>query len=143
MERIPTTNGIVRCSRAHGANERAENIAIAAHFAEKYGHEIDLLPRLHNRKMPDAYNKTLNVEQEYKTNKKPTKGAIDNELRKAGRQANHIILHIVSNITDDLLMRGIKGRVKQRPNIETVTVVKGGDDKAYARAQILDKNFAL
>ena len=143
MERIPTKNGVVRCSKAHGANERAENIAIATHFAEKYGHEIDLLPRSNVKKCADAYNKTLGIEQEYKTNKTPTKGAVDTMLRKAGRQANHIILHIVSDITDDLLARGIKGRVKQKPTIETVTVVKGGNDTAYARPQILDKNFAL
>lgn len=50
MERIPTSNGVVRCSKAHGADERAENIAIATYFAEKYGHEIDLLPRSHLKK---------------------------------------------------------------------------------------------
>ena len=138
MERIPTKNGVVRCSKAHGANERAANIAIAKYFAEKYGHEIELLPRIYNKKSPDAYNKTLGVEQEYKTNKTPTFSAIDTELRKASKQANHIVLHIRSDISDSLLKSGIKGRVRQKGAIETVTILRGGKDITYTRAQILD-----
>ncbi len=91
MERIPTKKGVVRCSKAHGADERAENIAIATHFAEKYGYEIDLLPRLYKIKTADTYNKTLGVEQEYKTNKVPTYCAITTELRKACKQRLRIM----------------------------------------------------
>jgi len=143
MEKIPTKNGIVRCSSAHGANERAENIAIARHFAEKYGHEIELLPRSNVKKSADAYNKTLGIEQEYKTNRTPTYSAINKELKRASRQANHIVLHILSGISDDLLKRGIKGRVACKKSIETVTVLKGEADKTYTRAQILSSSFNL
>jgi CRISPR/Cas system-associated protein Csx1 len=143
MERIPTTNGVVRCSKAHGANERAENIAIARHFAEKYGHEIDLLPRSNDKKTADAYNRTLGIEQEYKVNRTPTYNAINKELRKASRQASHIVLHILSAISDDLLKEGIKGRVRQKETIEAVTILRNGVDKTYTRAQILGSDFTL
>ena len=143
MEVIPTKNGVVRCSEAHGANEKAENIAIATHFAEKYGHEIDLLPRSNVRKVADVYNKTLGIEQEYKTNMTPTYGAITTELRKASQQANNIVLHIQSDISEDLLKRSIRGRVAYKKSIEAVTVLRGGEDKTYTRTQILDKDFAL
>jgi hypothetical protein len=143
MERIPTTSGVVRCSKAHGADERAENIAIARHFAEKYGHEIDLLPRSNRSKCADAYNRTLGVEQEYKTNKTPTYSAVNKELKRASQQANHIVLHIQSDISDDLLKRAIKGRVAFKKSIETVTVLKNRVDKMYTRAQILHSGFEL
>jgi hypothetical protein len=143
MERIPTTNGVVRCSRAHGANERAENIAIAKHFAEKYGHEIDLLPRSNDKKTADAYNRTLGIEQEYKVNKTPTTTAIDTALKKASRQASHIVLHVLSDISDDLLKRGIKGRIVYTKGIKSVTVLRNSMDKTYTRAQILDSCFNL
>jgi hypothetical protein len=143
MERIPTKNGVVRCSREHGENERVENIAIATHFAEKYGHEIDLLPRSHKIRTADAYNITLGVHQEFKTNNVPTYTAIDTALRKASKQANHIVLHILSDISDDFLKAGIKGRVMRQAAIEVVTTLRNGEDKTYTRAQILSKNFAL
>ncbi len=117
MEKIPTKNGVVRCSKLYGTNERAENIAIATHFAEKYGHEIDLLPC--------------------------TYGAITTELKKASRQASHIVLHILSDISDELLSRSIKGRVSFTKGIETVTVLKDDVDKTYARAQIVRPDFTL
>jgi hypothetical protein len=142
-ETVPTEKGVVRVSKAHNKNEKADNIVIAKYYANKKGHEIDLLPILQNQPSPDAFNKTLNIHQEYKTNKKPSKGAIDNELRSAGRQSGNIVLHIQSEITDELLVRGIKGRVNQKQNIETVSVIKNGKDKTYTREQILKKDFAL
>ena len=141
METIPTTRGVVRCSDAHGANERAENIAIAKYFAEKYGYEIDLLPVAFNEVSADVYNKTLNIKQEYKTNRTPTKGAIDNVLRKASFQAKHIVLHVQSDIPNDQLRRGIKGRVKWAKSIQTVTILRGGQDKTYTRKEILHDDF--
>ncbi len=141
METIPTKRGVVKCSRAHGANERAENIAIAKHFAEKHGQEIELLPRAFNKKTPDAYNKTLGVEQEFKVNKTPTKSAIDNELRKAGLQANHIVLSVESDIPSDQLKRGVKGRIKWAKNIEALTIVRNGKDRTYTREEILSDGF--
>jgi len=143
MERIPTTNGTVMCSSGQGANEREENIAIATHFAEAHGHEIHLLPRAHNMKTADAYNKTLGVEMEFKTNRTPTKGAIDNELKAASKQANHVVLCVDSAISDFNLRNGIKGRVTQAKNIETVTVLRHGKDTTYTRTQILEPGFEL
>lgn len=142
-EIIPTKKGIIRCSAAHGRDEKAKNIIIAKYFAETHGHEIELLPRSNSHKCADVYNKTLGIEQEYKTNEKPTKNAIDNEIRDASKQADNIVIYVNSGIDDDLLKRGIKGRVKWAANIQSVTIVKDGQDKTYTRDMIISKGFEL
>ena len=142
-ETIDTENGILRVSSMHGKDERAENINIAAHFTNKYGHEIDLLARVEGKKTADAFNKSLGYEQEYKTNRKATKGAIDSEIRDASKQANHIVLKINSGISEELLERGIKGRVNQEPHIESITIIRNNNDQKFTREQIMNKKFKL
>ncbi|HON53334.1 MAG TPA: hypothetical protein P5243_04390 [Bacteroidales bacterium] len=130
-------------SSLHGKNEREENIVIAKYFAEKYNEKIDLLKNHHNKSSADAFNHSKNEFQEYKTNKKPTKSAIDNELRKGANQSKHIIIHINSEISDDNLLRGIKGRVTQKMNIEKITIIRNNQDKTYLREEIMQKGFKL
>lgn len=142
-ETIETENGVLRISSLHGISERADNINIATHYANKYGHEIDLLGRIEGKKTADALNKTLGYEQEYKTNRKPTKSAIDNEIRDASKQAKNIVIRIDSKISIENLERGIKGRVNQEPNIESVSILKKNNDKLYTREQILSRDFKL
>jgi hypothetical protein len=140
---IPTTNGRVRYHILHGEHERADNLNIAKYFAEKYGHKIDLLPIDNRRASADAYNHTLGVKQEYKVNRKPTKSAIDNEIRSAKKQADHIVILILSNIAANSLRNGIQDRVCRSATIQTVTVIWQGRDKMYSREQILRQDFSL
>lgn len=142
-EVIPTKRGRVTCARGHGEKERAENIKIATYFAEKYGQQIELLPRAFDTKTADVYNATLGVEQEYKTNRTPTKGAIDNEIRKACTQAPNVVLRIESGISDEELRRGIRGRVNREKQLETLTIIRNGEDKTYTREQIMAEEFTL
>lgn len=139
---IPTTKGRVRMHCDHGADEAEENIGIASYFANKYGEEIDLIPNKQNEKSADAYNRTKGYEQEYKRNLTSTKNAIDTELRKAAKQASHIVLEIQSDIDFELLGRGIRGRVFQA-NIEEVIVIYNKKDAVYSRAEILSKGFTM
>lgn len=72
-----------------------------------------------------------------------TKSAIDNEIRAASKQADHIVINVNSDINDVTLIRGIKGRVNQEKNIKSLTVIRKGNDKTYNRSDIMNKRFTL
>lgn len=84
----------------------------------------------------------VGYKQEYKVNFKPTKGAIDNELRKAARQAKHVVIRIDSSIDLLDLTRGIKGRVSQS-EIQEVIVIFNGKDLFLSREAILSNGFLI
>ena len=139
---IPTTKGKIRIHSTHGLAESEENISIAKYLAERHGHRIDLLPNPDNEKSADSFNYTLGYTQEYKVNSKPTKGAIDNALRKASKQATHIVLRIDSSISFSDLTRGIRGRVSQS-SIEEIMVIRDGKEVILTREVILSKGFNM
>lgn len=87
------------------------------------GHNILLLKILNipNIKNPDA--DIDGVSFEFKHNHKPTKSAIDNELRKAFKQADNIVLHILSDISSNELCRAIVGRLKQTENANMLWII--------------------
>lgn len=140
---VPTKNGRVRIHEKHGKGETAENVSVASYFAERYGHEVDLLPNPSHEKSADVFNRTLGIEQEYKVNSKPTKGAIDNEVRSAAKQADNIVLRIDSEITFEDLRNGIRGRVNRCINVNSVTIIRGNRDVTYTREQILGIGFKI
>ena len=140
---IQTKEGKVRISSNHGKNEAEENIEIATHLADRHKYEIDLIANDDNKVTPDSFNKSLNIYQEYKVNKTPTISAIDNEIRAAKRQADNIVLSVKSDISDGLLRRGIQNRVRLSENIESITVIRNGRDKTYAREDILKNDWTL
>lgn len=139
---IPVKNGKVRIHPDHGIKEAEENISIAKYLAEKYGYRIDLLPNPNNEKSADSLNHTLGYKQEYKVNSNPTKGAIDNALRKAALQANHVVLRIDSSIDLIDLTRGVKGRVKQS-EIQGIIIIFKGKDLFLTRDAILSNGFQI
>lgn len=140
---VETDKGSVRVSALHGSGEKENNLYIAKYLANKHGYDIDLLPVIEGKKTADSFNRTLNLQQEYKTNKKPTKGAIDSELRDASKQADHVVIRITSGISDNDLLRGIKGRVNQEENVKSVTIIRNGNDHTYNREDIMKKDFNL
>lgn len=142
-ENIETEKGSVRVSVLHGAAERESNLITAKYLANTHGYDIELLPVVSNKKTADSFNKTLNQKQEYKTNIIASKGAIDNEIRDAARQADHIVIRVTSGINDNDLQRGIKGRVNQEKSIKSITVIRNGKDKSYTRDDIMKKDFNL
>lgn len=140
---IPTKKGLVRIHENHGKEETAENVSVASYFAEKYGHEVDLLPNPSHGKSADVFNRTLGIEQEYKVNYKPTKSAIDNEVRSTAKQADNIVLRIDSKITLEDLRNGIRGRLSRCINVKSVTIIRDNKDATYTREQILGIGFKI
>ncbi|MDR0558972.1 MAG: hypothetical protein LBG92_02275, partial [Prevotellaceae bacterium] len=140
---VETQNGKIQVSSLHGKNEKRENIEIASYFANKYGHEIELLAKSNESKSPDVFNKTLNIEQEYKRNSKATVSALDNELRDAAKQADNIVFDIRSEISDGDLKKGIQDRARRCKNLKTVTVIRNGEDKTYSITDILKDDWTL
>lgn len=140
---VKTKGGEVRVSPEHGKAERKENIEIATYFANKYDHKIDLVPRSNEQKTADVYNRTLEHEQEYKQNKKSTISAIDNAIRRGGKQADHLVIDIKSKIKTGDLENAIKGRVARSENIKSVWIKIGKFDKQYTREQILSAGFKI
>ena len=142
---VPTENGRIRIHSGHGKGERQENIRVASYFANKYGYEIDLLDNPDGVKSADSYNRTLGYEEEYKVNKKenPTKSSIDNLLRKAKEQADHIVLWVDSDISLEDLSAAIRSRVRRSENIQTIRIVIEGKDLNLTRSAILSEGFKI
>lgn len=140
---IPTRSGKLRIHDGHGKHERDENIRIGTYLAEKHDYEIDLLDNPQNRKSADSYNRTLEVEQEYKMNVTPTKSSIDNLLRDAKKQADDIVLWIDSDISLENLAAAIRSRVKRSQNISHITIVRDGKDIRLSREEILGYGFKI
>lgn len=140
---VPTRSGKLRIHDGHGKHEREENIRIGTYLAEKHGYEIDLLDNPQNRKSADSYNRTLEVEQEYKVNATPTKSSIDNLLRDAKKQADDIVLWIDSDISLEDLAAALRSRVKRSQNISHITIVKDGKDMRISREEILGDGFKI
>lgn len=140
---VPTAAGRLRVHGGHGKGEREENIRVASYFTNKYGYEIDLLPKDDTKPCADSYNRTLGYEEEYKVNTKPTANAIDMAIRSAKRQADHIVLWIDSDIDLDSLSAAIRNRVKREENIKSITIVWKGKDRTYSRSEMLDGVFKI
>lgn len=140
---VETKAGKLEISSLHGKNEKAENIEIARHFANKYGHHIKLLASGFTTKTADAYNYTTSEKLEFKTNRKPTKNAVDLAIREAAKKADHIILHIKSDINDAVLAEALNDRAFREPNIQSITILRNGLDKKYLRKVIVDDNFKI
>lgn len=140
---LQTAAGRLRIHVGHGKGERQENIRVASYFTDKYGYEIDLLPKDDDKPCADAYNRTLERKEEYKVNTRPTANAIDTAIRSAKRQADHIVLWIDSGIDLELLPAIIRNRVKREENIKSITVVVNGKDKTLTRHEILNNKIQL
>ena len=140
---IHTQFGHLQISSLHGKHEAAENIKVARFLANNLGHSIFLLACSPKLKSPDSKNATLNIVQEYKVNRTPSKSAIDNELRDAAKQSDYIVLWIDSNISQTDLERGIKGRTVWAKNIKEIWVIANFEITMLSREQILQSDFTI
>lgn len=139
----PTARGIVRIHSKHGEKETPENISVAKYLAEKYGYEIDLLPKENRHKDADSYNHSLGYKQEYKVNGTATKSSIDNLIRSGSKQARHIVLRIDSDISFGVLTDAIRGRVNQCRELESLMIIRNGQDLTLSREQIMALDFKI
>lgn len=138
----PTENGSVLVSHKHGVNERDENVEIATYLANKYGYHFMLLPLSNktNTKSADVFNTTLRRHQEFKRPAGTTYNNIDNIVRKASKQANHIVLDISddNNINNYILLDAICSRVRKCNNVTHITIIRNNNDITYTRKELLD-----
>lgn len=141
--KVPTTKGVVRIHSKHGEKETPENISVAKYLAERYGHEIDLLPKEDRHKDADTYNRTLGYKQEYKVNSTETKSSIDNLIRHGALQADHIVLRIDSAIDPMVLTNAIRGRVNQCKSLKSLMLIRNGQDITLSREQIMASGFKI
>ncbi|MFV0397347.1 MAG: phage minor head protein [Bacteroidales bacterium] len=140
---LPTERGRVIISSNHGTNEARENIEIATYLANRYNYDIKLLGKMNEKKTADSLNKSLNITQEYKINKKASMSAIDNEVRSAAKQSDNIVLYIKSEIAEGDLRDTIQNRVRRAENVKTITIIRDNKDKTYSREEITRKDWRL
>ena len=137
-----TSNGKLRVSSKHGKKEKKENVRVGKYLAEKHGYEIDLIANPQNETSADSYNKTLGIEQEYKVNTVPTKGSIDNLIRKGAKQAHDLVLLIDSDISMEDLCSALHDRVR-RTDINSVMVIINKKDKTFSHNEIAAAGFKI
>lgn len=142
-ETYPTQKGLIRIHPGHGKNEKKENLEVASYLANKYGYEIELLDNPPNVKSADTFNYTLDVKQEYKISRTPTKSSVDNLIRDARKQADDIVLKLEADISLVSLSKAIHSRVRRSENIKSVTVIINGKSKLYHRGEIMKKDFII
>lgn len=140
---VPTRAGKLRIHDGHGKHEREENIRIGTYLAEKHGYEIDLLDNPQGRKSADSYNRTLDMEQEYKMASTPTVNAIDRLIRDGRKQADNIVLWLDVDMPWEDVTAALRSRVRRCETIQTVTVVRDGKDIMLSREDILSDGFKI
>lgn len=114
--------GAIIAEYAKKTKEESENIEALRYFAEK-GFCVRLIKTDNAKRTADALIE--NEKWEVKTNYTPTASAIDNAIRSCNGQAENLILNIKSNISDEILEKGIKSRI-YRTNIKKIIVIKDG-----------------
>lgn len=118
------SGGYVDVHQDHNGAEKLLNTQTAIVLA-KQGYQVLLLPIVDepNLKNPDAF---LVVEKrlvEFKHNQTPTKSAIDNEVRDAQKQAETILLHILSEIKPGDFLNGLKDRLRRSVRVKFVWII--------------------
>lgn len=119
------------------------------------GHKVKLLPDVPSNKpdlrkklIPEGVKPNKNPDAmidnrifEFKTIESQTYNAVSQELRKAGNQADNILIRIPEAMDDVIINRAIRGRVKNKKNIREVWVMKGEVLAKYDREYILGDQF--
>ena len=145
-ETIPTNKGRVRQHYTQSPDEREDNKSIAVYLANKYGYDIDLMPKIDNKKgvkNADSYNHTLGYKQEYKVNRTLSFNALDRAIRKASKQADSIVLMIEAGGDLEMIANAMNNRTKLRGNIREITVIMDGKDATFSRESIVKDDFKL
>jgi SPP1 gp7 family putative phage head morphogenesis protein len=136
------SGGSVEVEGGVNKKELKDNMEVSKVLADA-GHKVRLLAidRTPGVKNPDALvdEKTF----EFKTNKTPTISAIDNELRAAKDQADHIVVNIKSKITADDLSYAISSRMSRSKNVKDVWLIYKDDLIKIPKENLLNKEKIL
>ena len=131
--------GYVNAHYQHTGPERSLNVETAIILAQLV-YQVLLLPINDEPgvKNPDAFLVNEKLLIEFKHNSTPTTSAIDNEIRDAHRQADTVLIHILSTIKAGNLLNGIKDRVRRSQNIRAVWLIWQNQLHIFSRRQIFD-----
>ena len=124
VNEIEPSGGYVEAHITHASHETARNIETAIILAKR-GFKVRLLPidNTPHTKNPDAYFIEQDIIVEFKHNYTPTASAIEREVRNAKKQANHILIHVMSGITKGELIRGLKLQIHRAENVIEVWLI--------------------
>lgn len=64
-------------------------------------------------------------------------------LRDANRKADHIVLVIASDISEELLTKVIRERMLRAKRLQSITIVKDGKDIVYTKEEAIRKKFKI
>ena len=140
----PATNGWVVVHRQHGADELAQNLAVALPLMRR-GEQVVLLPAVPSQKSPDALRNGEVWEFKRLSRAKNIPRAIEKSLLQKKGQASRFMLHIQQPYSLAQVARGLHKAVcnSQPQNLEAVAVLFPDDYLVtLSRTQIEQKDFA-
>ena len=131
--------GYVNVHWLHNGPERSLNVDTAVVLAQ-LGYQVLLLPINDEPgvKNPDAFLVNEKLVIEFKHNFTPTASAIDNEIRDAHRQAETVLIHVMSVIKAGNLLNGVKGRVRRSKRVTALWLIWQNQLSIFSREQIFD-----
>jgi hypothetical protein len=124
----------------HIGPERTDNEWIARFLADN-GETVKLLPI---GSEPNVKNPDAEIEGdiwEFKTNRVGSANSVDNEIRRAHRQADCILLWLAAEIEVEKLENAIYNRVRQCPNLLKCRFIFRSRLYEFSRAQITTQAF--
>ncbi|GAB4037800.1 hypothetical protein [Spirosoma jeollabukense] len=138
------SGGYVEMHVTHASHEAARNIETAIILARQ-SFKVRLLPidNTPHIKNPDAYLIDQDIIVEFKHNYTPTASAIEREIRNAKKQADYILIHIMSDITKGELIRGLKSQIHRAENVIAVWMLLEETLYQFTPTEIRDGTIEL
>lgn len=126
----------------HASHEATRNIETAILLARQ-GFKVRLLPigNTPHIKNPDAYFIEQNIIVEFKHNYTPTASAIEREVRNAKKQADHILIHVMSSISKADLIQGLRQHLHRAENVISVWLIFDNITYQFSPEEIRDKHI--
>lgn len=124
--------------------ERYKNIFTAGYLSRKYSSEILLYKDAGIISTPDSINRITNRKEEYKHLESNSYNSFDRELRKASKQADHIVFVVKGEFQKGDLIRALKSRFRRYSNLQTFRLIRDyEEDIELSREDILQENMEL
>lgn len=136
------SGGFVEIEQNYAPRELEQNLVTAICMA-RHGYKVRLLNVRNNPgvRNPDAYLLEEKIHVEFKLNLRPTRSAIDSELRKAKDQAEYIVLDMRSKIRKSDLINALTNRLNRARRIRLVWIIWQGRVRCFSRKEILERSF--
>ena len=136
------SGGYVEMHLTHASHEATRNIETAIILARQ-GFRVRLLPidNTPHTKNPDANFIEQDIIVEFKHNYTPTASAIEREVRNAKKQADHILIHVMSSISKYELIQGLRQHLHRAENVISVWLIFDNITYQFSPEEIRDKHI--